>query len=111
MRSLERMKKGAPIGIGKFDRDEIYEERAARYDPDRNRLAAVLADVASALGILLGYDPKAHAVACGRSRPDHGLARCISLRRGLGEGRASCARSLGCGSGLLLGRAARRDSR
>jgi len=36
-RTLERMKKGAPIGIGRFNRDEIYEERIARYDPDRKR--------------------------------------------------------------------------
>jgi prevent-host-death family protein len=36
-RALARMKKGAPLGIGKFNRDEIYEERAARYDPDRKR--------------------------------------------------------------------------
>lgn len=36
-RSLERMKKGMPLGIGKFDRDEIYAERDARYEPDRKR--------------------------------------------------------------------------
>jgi prevent-host-death family protein len=36
-RALERMKKGAPLGIKKFNRDEIYEERIAHYDPDRKR--------------------------------------------------------------------------
>jgi prevent-host-death family protein len=36
-RALDRMKKGAPLGIGKFDRDELYAERDARYDPDRKR--------------------------------------------------------------------------
>jgi prevent-host-death family protein len=36
-RALDRMKKGAPLGIGIFNRDEIYEERAARYEPDRKR--------------------------------------------------------------------------
>jgi prevent-host-death family protein len=35
-RALARMKKGSPLGIGRFNREEVYEERVARYDPDRH---------------------------------------------------------------------------
>jgi prevent-host-death family protein len=36
-RALALMKKGAPLGIGKFNRDDAYEERLERYDLDRRR--------------------------------------------------------------------------
>ena len=36
-RTRARMEKGWPLGIGKFNRDEIYEERVARYDRARGR--------------------------------------------------------------------------
>jgi prevent-host-death family protein len=36
-RARALMKKGAPLGIEKFNRDDAYEERLERYDPDRRR--------------------------------------------------------------------------
>jgi prevent-host-death family protein len=36
-RTRARMEKGWPIGAGPLNRDELYEERVMRYDPDRRR--------------------------------------------------------------------------
>jgi hypothetical protein len=36
-RALERMKTGLPIGVGKFNRDEIYDERLDELDARRRR--------------------------------------------------------------------------
>lgn len=36
-RALALMKTGAPLGIGKFNRDDAYEERLERYDLSRRR--------------------------------------------------------------------------
>jgi len=36
-RSLERMKRGWPIGAGPLNRDEVYENIRTPYDPNRGR--------------------------------------------------------------------------
>jgi hypothetical protein len=36
-RALQRMNKGWPIGAGPLDRDELYDNIRARYDPKRRR--------------------------------------------------------------------------